>query len=154
MKKLTLFIIVLSIYSVARANTLKTNGQVIDETSLEPLVGVSVSSSSKLTFSDINGEFALELTNSENCIILSYIGYKTDTIYVDNANIGIIKLKTDNYVLPDVVVTSQLAIDRKTPIASSRVNSFHIEERLGNGEFVEALKFTLYRPEKGLLLNC
>ena len=141
MKKITL-IIALSIFSIARANALKVKGQVVDETSLEPLVGVSISSSSKLAFSDINGEFVLELIDGEKHIILSYVGYKTDTIQVSNTDIGVITLKTDNYILPDVVVTSQLAIERKTPVASSRVNSFYLEERLGNGELVEILKHT------------
>ena len=141
MKKITL-IIALSIFSIARANALKVKGQVVDETSLEPLVGVSISSSSNLAFSDINGEFAFELIDSEKHIILSYVGYKTDTIQVSNTDIGVITLKTDNYILPDVVVTSQLAIERKTPVASSRVNSFYLEERLGNGELVEILKHT------------
>ena len=39
--------------------------------------------------------------------------------------------------LADVTITAQLAIPRRTPVAASNVSASQIEERLGNGEFVE-----------------
>ena len=44
--------------------------------------------------------------------------------------------------LADVTITAQLAIPRRTPVAASNVSASQIEERLGNGEFVEALSYT------------
>lgn len=44
--------------------------------------------------------------------------------------------------LPDVTISAQIAIPRRTPVAASSVSLQQIEERLGNAEFVEAIKFT------------
>lgn len=61
--------------------------------------------------------------------------------------LGIVEM--DVKILSDVIITSQLAISRKTHVAVSNVLTLQIEERLGNNEFVEALKFTLsVRPNR------
>lgn len=79
----------------------------------------------------------------KNTITVTYIGYKPVAIDVSKTqNLGIVELKMDTKVLPDAIITSQLAVPRKTPVAVSNVLASQIEERLGNDEFVEALKFS------------
>ena len=59
---------------------------------------------------------------SKNTITVTYIGYKPVTIDVSKTqNLGIVELKMDTKVLPDAIITSQLAVPRKTPVAVSNV---------------------------------
>ena len=51
-------------------------------------------------------------------------------------------MTTDGQVLKDVVVTSQMAVARKTPVAVSQVPMSFIEEKIGTQEFPEILKST------------
>ena len=51
-------------------------------------------------------------------------------------------MKSDSKVLSDVIVTSQIAIQRRTPVAVSNVSFEQIDEKLGTQEFPEILKTT------------
>ena len=56
--------------------------------------------------------------------------------------LGTIRLETDGRTLSDVIVTSQIAVARKTPVAVSSVPLSFIEEKIGTQEFPEILKST------------
>ena len=62
-----------------------------------------------------------------------------------------VKLKSTTIELKDVTVTSQIAIQRKTPVAVSNISFETIEEKLGNAEFPEVLKSTpgVYATKSG-----
>lgn len=68
------------------------------------------------------------------CMIISALG-----AYSQESRPSILE---DTIKLPDVTVSAQLAIPRKTPVAVSNISSKQIEERLGSAEFVEVLKYT------------
>ena len=65
--------------------------------------------------------------------------------------VSVVKLKPNAVVLNDVVVSSQMAIQRKTPVAASNITFDVIEEKLGNQEFPEILKSTpgVFPTKKG-----
>lgn len=118
-------------------------GRVVDSETFKPLIGANVSCSKKNTITNIDGEFMIEVDKSGDSIIFSYIGYKTDSLfYIKGMDIGTVKLVIDAQILPNVIITSQLAVNRKTPISTSNIRGVTIEERLGNSEFVEVLKYT------------
>ena len=77
---------------------------------------------------------------SKICLVtlcmLAYKAYAQETEWNTSSRPDTVKQ------LADVTVTSQLAIPRKTPVATSSVSAGQIEERLGNAEFVEALEYT------------
>ena len=78
-------------------------GTVVDSNG-EPLVGVSVQekNTSNGTMTDINGHFSLSLTKSDAQVVVSYIGFSTQTLTAtDDMNIV---LKEDNQQLDEVVV--------------------------------------------------
>ena len=50
--------------------------------------------------------------------------------------------RVDSILLPDVTVTSQLATHNHTPIAFTNIKDDLIEERIGNNEFVDVMKYT------------
>lgn len=125
------------------AQSMQVRGKVVDFETMEPLVGVHVKCISNNAITDINGDFIIGIDSLDNYVKFSHIGYKNDSIYFSSKyDIGIIKLMSDTKIMPDVIVTSQLAVNRKTPIATSNIQGIAIEERLGNSEFVEALKYT------------
>ena len=93
--------------------------------------------------SDIDGRFSITSDNPHEKIICTYLGYKPLNIAeLEGPNLGIIEMTTDAQLLSDVIISSQMAIPRNTPVAVSNVLASQIEERLGNDEFVEALKFS------------
>ena len=141
--KITSAIILLLFNFGAFAQNLQIKGKVVDNETMEPLIGVHVESARNNTTTGLNGDFAIAVDNDDEYIKFSYIGYKSDSIRLSSRHdVGIIKLIPDTEMLADVIVKSQLAIDRRTPVATSNIMNLVIEERLGNGEFVEALKYT------------
>lgn len=130
--------------AVAQA-TLK--GKIVDAESNEPLIGatVSVKGSTEGSVTDIDGVFSLKITTSGTTVEFKYLGYKTKTMKITQkgtVDLGTVSMEADSHVLNDVVVTSSIAVARKTPVAVSSVAMDFIEEKLGTQEFPEILKST------------
>lgn len=130
--------------AVAQA-TLK--GKVVDAETNEPLIGatVSVKGLTVGAVTDMDGLFTLKISSSSATVEFKYLGYKDETMKITergNVDLGIISLKPDAHVLGDVVITSQIAVARKTPVAVSSVAMDFIQEKLGTQEFPEILKST------------
>lgn len=143
MTKIISTILLLSFNLGLFAQNLQIKGKVVDNETMEPLIGVHVKCVDNYATTDIDGDFTITVDRDDEYIHFSYIGYKNDSIKASSLqDVGIIKLTTDIKIMPDVIITSQLAVNRKTPIATSNISSETIEERLGNSEFVEALKYT------------
>lgn len=110
--------------AAAQAGSL-IRGSVIDEYD-EPLIGASVSEIDKnnrvysTTVTDINGEFALKITNPRNKIKVSYVGYNPQVLPVSNP----LNVKLDsNTNLQEVTVTAQRVHDDGTlPIPRSEIS--------------------------------
>lgn len=143
MTKIISTILLLSFNLGLFAQNLQIKGKVVDNETMEPLIGVHVKCVDNYATTDIDGDFTITVNRDDEYIHFTYIGYKNDSIKASSLqDVGIIKLTTDIKIMPDVIITSQLAVNRKTPIATSNISSETIEERLGNSEFVEALKYT------------
>ena len=143
MTKIISTILLLSFNLGLFAQNLQIKGKVVDNETMEPLIGVHVKCVDNYATTDIDGDFTITVNRDDEYIHFLYIGYKNDSIKASSLqDVGIIKLTTDIKIMPDVIITSQLAVNRKTPIATSNISSETIEERLGNNEFVEALKYT------------
>ena len=146
---LTLMALLCSAYTLSQ-NVVK--GYVRDAETDEPLVGVSVQIEGTLsgTQTGLNGEYSLQV-ESNKTLIFSYVGYETRLIEASDATVADVKLKSTTIELKDVTVTSQVAIQRKTPVAVSNISFETIEEKLGNAEFPEVLKSTpgVYATKSG-----
>lgn len=121
-------------------------GKVIDADTKEPLIGASVGvkGGGKATSTGLNGAFKLNLgTDAGTVLVISYIGYVTKEITLSgNADLGEIQLKASANAMSEVVVTGDVAVDRKTPIAVSTINQQFIEEKLGTGDIPQLLQST------------
>lgn len=142
-KELLIVTMLLPVSQVMMAQNKTFTGAIIDSETKTAVCGAVVSMGNHKVVTDIDGRFSLPSDNDQGSITCTYIGYIP--IEISNPkerNLGTIEMKMDVQVLPDAIITSQLAVPRKTPVAVSNVLASQIEERLGNDEFVEALKYT------------
>lgn len=127
-------------------------GTVVDQDTREPLIGVTIFdpvSKKALATTDLDGSFTFKTSLGKD-LEVSYIGYVSQKVKAV-ADLGTIELKTSSIGLNDVVVTSSIAIRRKTPVALSIVDPEMIEAKLGSQEFPEILKSTpgVYATKQG-----
>jgi len=145
-----LFTILIGTAPALAQETIK--GIVIDKDTREPLIGVSVfSENSKTgTATDLDGSFTLRVSSVTGQINFTYVGYK-DVSVKAASNIGTIEMESDAVGLKDVIVTSSIAIRRKTPVALSVIEPQEIEAKMSNQEFPEILKSTpgVYATKQG-----
>ena len=152
-----LLIAVMAVCSVsAFAQTTTVKGQLVDAETGEPLVGaaVMVEGTSQGSVTDVDGYFKQSVAANAT-LVFKYVGYKDLKQKIArkgaSVDLGVIKMQPDAVMLNDVVITSSVAIARKTPVAVSTVSPAFIEERLGTQEFPEILKTTpgVYATKKG-----
>lgn len=143
-KKSCIFSIIMLLCSeLMLAQNESVKGTLVDSETKEAICGAVIIIGNRKTISDIDGRFSLAFDKEKDSITCNHIGYRSLTFEISNDhNLGTIEMEMDIQVLPDAIITSQLAIPRKTPVAASNVLASQIEERLGNDEFVEALKYT------------
>ena len=142
-----LLVAVLSACSAVAWSQTTVRGQLVDAETGEPLVGaaVMVEGTTQGSVTDIDGYFKQGVASNAT-LLFKYMGYKDLKKKVTqkgaSVNLGIIQMKPDAVMLKDVVITSSVAVARKTPVALSTVDPVFIEEKLGTQEFPELLKST------------
>lgn len=150
-KKYLLLIIILFIHYYSFSQNIIASGRVVDNSTNESLIGVVVSYGSNKTITDVDGYFYIEYNDTVKTVKLSCLGYKDKEVSVKSKDIGIIDMEQSTFLLENVTITAQLAVPRKTPIAVSTITSNVINERLGNKEFVEILRYSpgIYMNKQG-----
>lgn len=151
-----LLVAVLSVFSAATFAQTTVKGQLVDAETGEPLVGaaVMVEGTSQGGVTDIDGYFKQSVA-SNSTLLFKYVGYKDQKKKITqkgaSVNLGVIQMQPDAVLLKDVVITSSVAVARKTPVALSTVDPVFIEEKLGTQEFPEILKSTpgVYATKSG-----
>lgn len=129
-------------------------GKIVDESGA-PLIGATiiVPGTSQGAGTDMSGNFSLKVTEPAKAIEISYIGYVTQTkeIKGGKTSLGVITMVPDAVTMDDVVITSSIAVARKTPVAVSTISAADIEYKLGGQEFPEVLKSTpgIYSTKSG-----
>lgn len=95
------------------------NGKVIDENG-QPLPGVSIAvvGGNKQGISDFDGQFYIELASGKHILKLSYLGYKTQQITVENQTTVTIKMQPDLAKLDEIVVIGYGTTTRRTTTGS------------------------------------
>lgn len=151
-RKLFFLLLVILFGSMPTFSQNAIKGIVIDKDTKEPLIGVSVySDESKVgTSTDLDGAFKLNTPSVKGKITLTYVGYKTLKLDA-RADLGTVELESSAIGLNDVVVTSSVAIRRKTPVALSIIEPEMLETKLSSQEFPEILKSTpgVYATKQG-----
>lgn len=110
----------------------KLAGTVTDAVTNEPLVGVSIQVKESMTvgtITDLDGRFTIEVSNSMN-LIISYIGYKKQTISVGKSTTLNVKMVPDNKVLDEVVVVGYGS--QKKANLTGAVSTVDVNKTLGS----------------------
>ena len=105
-KKLILFFLFISSFSIYATDKIK--GYVFDETK-EPVIGANIywEKSKKGTVTNLDGYFEIDAPTSHEHLIVSYTGYSTQTLHIDDHDDELtIHLKED-LEIQEVVVTSR-----------------------------------------------
>lgn len=122
---LSLLIILLSLASVVRAqDKFLVRGMVKDATG-EPLYGVTVVETSEDdrflngSITDFNGNFQIEVESGSAMLKISYIGFKTQTIMVQNRSTINVTLESDVLLIAETTIVAERQNDNSnlTPIA-------------------------------------
>ena len=124
------------------------SGVIIDTETNEPLIGTNVilKGTSTGDITDLNGNFMIgDVPNGMQTVIVSYIGYGITEMDVDvngATDLGTFGLMSDAIGLSEIQVLADIAIDRKTPVAVSKISAETIQDKLGSQEFPEIMKMT------------
>jgi iron complex outermembrane receptor protein len=78
-----------------------------------PGVNVSIKGTTRGTTTNSNGEFSLDVNDTNAILVVSFIGYEVQEITVGNQSIINIKLKIDNKALEEVVVIGYGEVKKK-----------------------------------------
>ncbi len=154
---LTPMLVFMSFWSFAQTGSI--SGLVMDEDTYEALPGANIliKGTSKGTITNANGEFTIGDLQPGNYVVeITFIGYETNDNFVTvrpgkNSFIGEIRLKAASIGLQEVEVIASVAMDRKTPVAFTAIDSKKIQATLGNQEFPEVLRSTpsIYVTKQG-----
>jgi len=107
------------------------NGKVVDEKD-EPLVGVSVrvKNGNQAVSTNAKGNFAIGIAGPNTIIEFSYIGYSTQNMTVNTAEIVTVKMKPDPAKLDEVLVIGYGTTTRRTTTGSqSGITAQEIEKQ-------------------------
>ncbi len=90
---------------VAPEKRVKIHGQVIDQITADPMIGVSVfvKGGKEGTITDIDGNYSIEV-DPEKTLVFSFIGYKTQEIEIGSKTEISVRMTENTEVLNDVVV--------------------------------------------------
>ncbi|MDR1090212.1 MAG: TonB-dependent receptor [Prevotella sp.] len=142
-KKLSFLLVGILFCTVTAFSQVTVKGIVLDKDTKEPLIGVTIYSETekKGTATDIDGGFSLNLSSSKGNLKFTYVGYKALTLEA-SANMGTIEMESNAFGLNDVIITSTIGVDRKTPVAMSSIDAEVLLLKTGSKEFPEMLKST------------
>ncbi|MBP7184259.1 MAG: TonB-dependent receptor [Saprospiraceae bacterium] len=119
------------------------SGVIRDKETGEPLIGATVNYGKGATITDFDGNFEVKLTNGKYDIIFSYVGYvsqnQTFDINSDNQPVNIF---LSPIILKEVVVTADIAKERKTPIAFTNIPTLKMQEELASQDIPMILNST------------
>lgn len=107
------------------------NGKVLDENG-QPLPGVSIAivGGNKQGVSDFDGQFYLELPSGKHVLKVSYLGYKSQEITVENQTSITIKMQPDLAKLDEVVIIGYGTTTKRTSTGSVvKITSEDIEKQ-------------------------
>lgn len=119
----------------AGENTYTLHGMVTDSTGIAmPGVTVAQKGTINITHTDKNGHFGIDVSDSNNALVFSYLGYEQKEVsYSKNAagSVIIVSLKTSNSVLNEIIVTGYQTLKKlESPAAVTEVGEKVLKENV------------------------
>ena len=106
LKKIILFFIFISSFSIYAADKIK--GYVFDENK-EPVIGANIhwEKSKKGTVTNAEGYFEIDAPSSHEHLLVSYTGYSTQSVHLDNHDDELTIFLKEDLELQEVVISSR-----------------------------------------------
>ncbi len=147
MKKITNFLltVVVMLFTTIAFSQSTVTGTIIDSELNSPLPGANVveKGTTNGTTSDFDGKFSLTTQSSSGEVVVSYVGYGSQTFaFSGNQDLGSISMYSDNTLEEIVVVGSgviDLAEGRNTPVAVSTIRAIEIQNKIGAQDITSTL---------------
>lgn len=140
-KIVTLWVWLLGSLSLCLAQT-QVSGRVTQSNTGDPMIGVSVLVSGTTTgdLTDEAGRFSLSVPDANGELVISFIGYKTQTIPLSGRRTLDISLEESDVYLDEVVVTA-IGIERQKKALGYATQNISSEElnQAGNPDAIRAL---------------
>lgn len=137
------FLLIINALCVAQTKIITGIVKDIKTKQILPYCNVSLLNINKGTHTGHNGEFSIEITSTirEPKIVISYIGYQTDTIeIIDSKSDYILFLKSSEEKLNEVVVTgvSKATLIKENPVSIISVSSKALDKSI-ESNIIDAL---------------
>ena len=136
----------------ASAQLCTVNGLVEDALSGDPLIGAYIKAGNAVVATDLDGVFSLPLPKGEVTLEVSYIGYASQTrrIVCDGAQTSV-RFRMETLIMEEAVVSADVVISRKTPVAFTNVLPAQIQEELAGRDLPLVLNTTpgVYATQQG-----
>ncbi|MEX1193301.1 MAG: TonB-dependent receptor plug domain-containing protein, partial [Brumimicrobium sp.] len=143
-KNIALFAVLLPLFCLSQNGTLK--GEVIDHTTGEPVIGAYVYISDEYrSKAELDGSYTIKnIPYGTYSVRVSMYSFDTVsvTVNIDKTEVTENFMLGDTQEMEEVNVVGQLAVDRKTPVAVSRISAKQINEELGSQELPMVLNST------------
>lgn len=136
----------------ASAQRCVINGTVEDALTGDPLIGAYVKAGDEIIATDFDGKFSITVSTSEVSLEVSYIGYSSQTRRVlCNGTEGFARFKMETLIMQEAVVSADVVISRKTPVAFTNVLPAQIQEELAGRDLPLVLNTTpgVYATQQG-----
>lgn len=103
-----ILVVITTFFSLSSFSQTLITGKIVDAKSRQPLEAAVIQQAGKnniKSLSDSYGDFSIEVDNNNSPLIVSYIGYKPDSINLAGKTDLLISLKSDAVSLKDIVLT-------------------------------------------------
>ena len=128
------------------------NGVIEDALTGEALIGAYVKSGNAVVATDFDGRFSMPVPKGEATLEVSYIGYdsQTKTVKCDGSATSV-KFRMETLIMKEAVVSADVVISRKTPVAFTNVLPAQIQEELAGRDLPLVLNTTpgVYATQQG-----
>ena len=145
----TMLFVILALFSFSVFAQTGVNGFVKNNRTNEEIVGatIAVQGTTNATITDLNGEFTLKTNAGEVELLISYMGFESQTVKVNVTdgkltNAGVISLKEGEVELTEIMIVADRAKERETPVAFSNIEKKEIEAQLGSRDIPMVMNTT------------
>lgn len=120
MKTRILFLLTFVAICCTAMAQLQVKGTVVSAKDSEPMIGVAVveQGTTNGVITDLDGNYAIQVKNGNASLVVSYVGYKTQTVKVNGRNVINIRLEEDTKVLDEVVVVGY-GVQKKSDVTGA-----------------------------------
>ena len=152
MKHWGLALVALFLGLTARAQLCTVNGVVEDALTGDPLIEAYVRAGYAVVATDFDGVFSMAVPKGEALIEVSYIGYEGQSRQVkcEGADTSV-RFRMETLIMKEAVVSADVVISRKTPVAFTNVLPAQIQEELAGRDLPLVLNTTpgVYATQQG-----